>query len=305
MQLTTAAIAATAPPSTRVRRLRSGFIGSAESAAAAVPPRRWLSGMGRRVLPPAAAVPPFKGTDGTSTGGSAAAGAAGAVHASQTDTQTGLVFQPIGEEVRPLVADLDEQLMNPASEPGCAGTRSMARSGYSVDVEAAFNEQISIELTMSYIYTSMYAFFSRDDVGLPGFAAYFRHNSDEERHHARLLLDYQTQRGGRVKLLPLAAPETEYWHAEKGDALHATELALSLEKLNFTKLRELHTVAQAAGDADATHFIEDYLLHEQSKDVKAAAVLVSQVHRAGRGHGVFHLDRVLSEEYGNKEGVIA
>ena len=29
---------------------------------------------------------------------------------------------------------------------------------------------------MSYVYTSMYNFFARDDVGLPGFAAYFRHN---------------------------------------------------------------------------------------------------------------------------------
>lgn len=35
----------------------------------------------------------------------------------------------------------------------------------------------------------------------------------------------------------------------KGDALYAMELALSLEKLNFTKLRELHAVADAAEDA--------------------------------------------------------
>ncbi len=51
--------------------------------------------------------------------------------------------------------------------------------------------------------------------------------------------------------------------AEKGDALFATELALSLEKLNFTKLRELHALATRAEDADTTHFIEDHLLHEQ------------------------------------------
>ncbi|GLI65788.1 hypothetical protein VaNZ11_009404, partial [Volvox africanus] len=114
----------------------------------------------------------------------------------------------------------------------------------------------------------------------------------------------QAQRGGRVKLMPLAPPETEYWHPEKGDALHATELALSLEKLNFTKLRELHDVASAAGDADATHFLEDNLLHEQSKDVKAAAVLVSKVHRAGRGHGIFHIDSMLSDEYGKEDGVV-
>ncbi len=42
-------------------------------------------------------------------------------------------------------------------------------------------------------------------------------------------LDVQNKRGGRVKLLSLTSPETEYNHAEKGDALYAMELTLSLE----------------------------------------------------------------------------
>ncbi len=37
--------------------------------------------------------------------------------------------------------------------------------------------------------------------------------------------------------------------AQQGDALYAMELALSLEKLNFVKLRELHDVAVRANDA--------------------------------------------------------
>ena len=32
----------------------------------------------------------------------------------------------------------------------------------------------SVEYSMSYLYHSMSAYFDRDDVGLPGFAAYFR-----------------------------------------------------------------------------------------------------------------------------------
>ena len=47
-------------------------------------------------------------------------------------------------------------------------------------------------------------------------------------------LDSQNKRGGRVKLQPLTAPETEYDHPEKGDALYAMELTLSLEvRLDF------------------------------------------------------------------------
>lgn len=46
----------------------------------------------------------------------------------------------------------------------------------------------------------------------------------------------------------------------------------------------------------------------QGKDVKEAAVLVSQVRRAGRGHGVFHVDTLLARKYdteGDGAGPIA
>jgi ferritin heavy chain len=53
---------------------------------------------------------------------------------------------------------------------------------------------------MSYIYHSLAAFMDRDNVGLPGFAAYFKRQSDEERQHANLLMVQQNRRGGRIKL---------------------------------------------------------------------------------------------------------
>ena len=71
---------------------------------------------------------------------------------------------------------------------------------YHQECEAAMNEQINIEYTISYVYHSLYSYFDRDNVGLPGFAAFFRAASDEERGHAELLMSYQTKRGGRVKL---------------------------------------------------------------------------------------------------------
>ena len=94
----------------------------------------------------------------------------------------------------------------------------------------------------------MYSYFTRDDVALHGFAAHFKKESLEERQHAELLMNFQTLRGGRVKLLPIISPESEFAGGAKGDALYAMELALSLEKLNFHKLLALHGVADAAGD---------------------------------------------------------
>ena len=69
-------------------------------------------------------------------------------------------------------------------------------------------------------------------------------------------------RGGRTKLAHLTAPQSNYQNEEKGDALHAMELALSLEKLNFHKLRELHDVADASDDAQMADFVENMLAEQ-------------------------------------------
>lgn len=164
--------------------------------------------------------------------------------------------------------------------------------------QAAINEQINIEYNVSYVYHSIYAYFSRDNVALPGIAAFFKKESQEERHHAELLMDFQTLRGGRVTLQPIIAPETEFEHPEKGDALYAFELALSLEKLNFQKLRQLHVVAERHGDSQMCDFVEGQLLADQAAAVKEAAERVAQLRRVGKGLGVFQFDLHLQENGG-------
>lgn len=49
---------------------------------------------------------------------------------------------------------------------------------------------------------------------------------------------YLNTRGGKVQISQAIEPLAEWDHPEKGDALHAFEVALSLEKLNFDKLHE-------------------------------------------------------------------
>eukprot|EP00951_Prasinocladus_malaysianus_P024436 scaffold210993_cov48-Prasinocladus_malaysianus.AAC.2 len=83
---------------------------------------------------------------------------------------------------------------------------------------------------------------------------------------------------------------------EKGDALYAMELALSLEKLNFQKLRSLHDVAAKHNDAQMCDFIEGQLLAEQVEAIKEVAEYVSQLRRVGKGLGVFQFDKFLEEK---------
>jgi len=173
-------------------------------------------------------------------------------------------------------------------------SESFARKLYADECEAAMNKQINVEYSISYLYHSMYAFFDRDNVGLPGFAEYFKEESVEERSHAEKLIEYQNKRGGRVVLGSLMSPITEFDEAEKGEALYSMELSLALEKLNYENLVELHGVADAAGDPALTDFIEGELLEEQVDAVNKVAKMVSQLRRIGKGHAVWDFDRALS-----------
>ncbi|WPT12283.1 hypothetical protein PSENEW3n2_00003941 [Picochlorum sp. SENEW3] len=198
-------------------------------------------------------------------------------------SMTGVVFEPFSA-VESELAVVDKAPLN----------ESYARTDFHPECEAAINEQINVEYNVSYVYHAMYTYFARDNVGLPGIAELFKKESAEERSHAELLMDYQIKRGGRVSLQSILPPHTDFDHGDKGDALYAFELALSLEKLNFQKLRELHDIADKHGDAQMCDFVEGSLLADQADSVYEMAEKVSQLRRVGKGLGVFQFDQSLA-----------
>ncbi|KAF5752594.1 hypothetical protein HS088_TW01G00509 [Tripterygium wilfordii] len=169
---------------------------------------------------------------------------------------TGVVFEPF-EEVK-------KELNLVPTLPHV----SLARQKYTDDSEAAINEQINVEYNVSYVYHAMFAYFDRDNIALKGLAKFFKESSEEEREHAEKLMEYQNKRGGKVKLQSILMPLSEFDHAEKGDALYAMELALSLEKLTNEKLLNLHSVAEKNKDVQLSDFIESTFLAEQVESIK-------------------------------------
>uniref|UniRef100_A0AC34RL57 Ferritin n=1 Tax=Panagrolaimus sp. JU765 TaxID=591449 RepID=A0AC34RL57_9BILA len=125
-----------------------------------------------------------------------------------------------------------------------AAGSSAIRQNYTSEVEAAVNKQINIELYASYVYLSMSYYFDRDDVAFPNTAKWLKHQSDEEREHAQLLMKYQNTRGGRIVLQNIQKPERDDW----GSLLEAFQAALALEKFNNSSLLELHNLAGQAND---------------------------------------------------------
>ncbi|KAL2509949.1 Ferritin-1 [Forsythia ovata] len=165
---------------------------------------------------------------------------------------------------------------------------SLARQRFSEECEAVINEQINVEYNVSYVYHSLFAYFDRDNVALKGLAKFFKESSEEEREHAEKLMQYQNIRGGRVKLHTITNPPSEFDHVEKGDALYAMEIALSLEKLTNEKLLNVHSVADQNNDPQMADFIESEFLQEQVEAIKKIAEYVTQLRMVGKGHGVWH-----------------
>ncbi|CAA2967377.1 ferritin-2, chloroplastic-like isoform X1 [Olea europaea var. sylvestris] len=197
---------------------------------------------------------------------------------------TGVIFEPF-EEVK------KEHMLVPSVPQA-----SLARQKYADECEAVINEQINVEYNVSYVYHAMFAYFDRDNIALKGLAKFFKESSEEERQHAEKFMEYQNKRGGKVKLQSILMPVSEFDHLEKGDALYAMELALSLERLTNEKLLNVHAVAFRNNDVQLADFIDSEFLAEQVESIKKISEYVAQLRRVGKGHGVWHFDQMLLQE---------
>lgn len=164
---------------------------------------------------------------------------------------------------------------------------SQCRQNFHSNCEAGINRQINMELYASYTYQSMSMYFDRDDVALPGFAKFFKENSDEEREHAEKFMKYQNKRGGRIVLQDLKKPERDEW----GTGLEAMQVAMELEKSVNQSLLDLHKVAGNHEDAQFADFLETEYLEEQVKAIKELGDHITQLKRVGSGLGEYMYDK--------------
>ncbi|ELT87029.1 hypothetical protein CAPTEDRAFT_102340 [Capitella teleta] len=123
---------------------------------------------------------------------------------------------------------------------------SLARQNFDVECEAAINLHINHELHNGYVFDAMSNYFCRDDVALRGMQKVFNKAAAQKRHHADILMEFQTKRGGRVVRQPVQKPSKAEWT----DGLDAMQDALMLEKglSENQALLKLHQLAQAHQD---------------------------------------------------------
>lgn len=161
-------------------------------------------------------------------------------------------------------------------------------------MQEAFNKQINEELLSAYIYASMANFFEHRS--LKGFAHWMRMQSEEELGHARRIVTFMNDRGGRVILDTIEKPQAEW-----DSPLAVFEDAYNHECHISACINELSTMAVNEKD-HASHAFLEWFVTEQVEEEANADDIIQQLKLVdGAPSGLYLIDRELAQR-SPKEG---
>ncbi len=149
----------------------------------------------------------------------------------------------------------------------------------------AINDQINAELWSAYIYYSMAAWLEDND--LPGMAAWMKAQAQEEMFHADKFFSFVTERGGKVVLTAIEAPETE-WESPLAVFEHAYEH----EQWVTSNINALVDLAIELKDHATNNFLQWYVA-EQVEEEDNTSTVAQQIRMVEGTASLFMLDREL------------
>jgi ferritin len=142
----------------------------------------------------------------------------------------------------------------------------------SEELQEAINDQLNFELYSGYIYLSMAAYF--EDQNLSGMAQWMKVQAGEEYEHAMRFWTHITDRGGRVILTEIKAPETE-WKSP----YDAFNTAYEHEKIVTERIFKIGKLAEKLGDKSAipmlNWFYEEQV--EEEEQTQRIALLLKEI----------------------------
>ncbi|MGD2186964.1 MAG: ferritin [Desulfobacterales bacterium] len=155
-------------------------------------------------------------------------------------------------------------------------------------MQKALNDQLNAELYSSYLYLSMNAYFKT--VNLDGFANWMYYQAQEELEHAMKFYDFIIQRGGKVELMQVGAPPTEW-----GSPMAVFEATLEHEQKVTGLINDLVDVANSEHD-HATHIFLQWFVSEQVEEEESVGGVLEQLRLMGDAQGaLFMMDRELAK----------
>lgn len=154
-------------------------------------------------------------------------------------------------------------------------------------MEKAINDQINAELFSAYLYLSMSAYFESE--GKPGAANWMKIQAMEEFTHADKFFNYINERGGRVNLTAIDAPQTK-WDSYLG----AFEAVLEHERKVTALINNLVDISYEEKDHAAKIFLQ-WFVEEQVEEEASASDIIDQLKMADDHSGsMLMIDRELA-----------
>jgi len=155
-------------------------------------------------------------------------------------------------------------------------------------MEEALNKQVNAEFYSAYLYLAMAAYF--ESIDLAGCAKWMYAQTQEEIVHGMKIYDFINERGGRVKLDKIEAPQVE-WESP----LAVFEHAYAHEQHVTSLINNLMNLAIEEKD-HATQIFLQWFVTEQVEEEASANEVVQKLKLAGTSSGgLFMIDRELGQ----------
>ena len=153
-------------------------------------------------------------------------------------------------------------------------------------MENALNEQINKEIYSAYLYMSMSA--HSTSIGLPGLANWFMVQYNEEMEHAMKIYDYVNDQGGKIKLMAIDQPPSEF----KGP-MDMFQKTLKHEQFVTKSINDLVDLSIKEKDHATQIFLQWFVTEQIEEEGNDNDVLAKLKLAGDKGNGLFMIDKEL------------
>ncbi len=124
--------------------------------------------------------------------------------------------------------------------------------------------------------------------GLKGFANWFKVQAGEELSHARKIMDYVNNRGGRIRLKAIAMPDCDWQNI-----LSVFENSLAHEEYVTSEINRISALAEEEKDKASEIFLE-WFITEQIEEESSINNIIDALRMIGNSVvATFDMDREL------------
>ena len=150
----------------------------------------------------------------------------------------------------------------------------------------ALNKQINEEYYSSYLYLAMAAYL--EDQNLDGCAHWMRMQALEEWEHGMKIFDYMLERGARVELMAVKAPQKEW-----ASPVATFEASLEHEQYMTKNINALADLAISERDHATNNLMQWYVTEQVEEESSVEDILKKLELMGNTGTGLFMMDREL------------